>query len=275
MATRPDTGRAEAITPWPEAPARARGRRPGRHARPARRSSLVAHAAPGVAEPATPRARALLGARRAADAAAPPRSGDSPSRPRGGRDRPVEQPMPVADEAAEVVQDAEVVEDAEVVQSGRRRDRCRKPTWPKRTPRFSRRTPRRRGRASARGPWPMRRARYRPRSRPPEAPATGVSTWSSSSARPASASATAFSQKVNFLVVSGAALVVTGLSWRGAVGATRRIRPALGLLLSTTLRPGRPAEPRPGSRPSAGRSTSPRRREPRRRRPPSGRSWPP
>ncbi len=39
---------------------------------------------------------------------------------------------------------------------------------------------------------------------------TGVSTWSSSSARPASASATAFSQKVNFLVVSGAALVVTG-----------------------------------------------------------------
>jgi hypothetical protein len=45
----------------------------------------------------------------------------------------------------------------------------------------------------------------------PEAPvSTGVSTWSSSSARPASASATAFSQKVNFLVVSGAALVVTG-----------------------------------------------------------------
>ena len=50
-----------------------------------------------------------------------------------------------------------------------------------------------------------------PRSPHAEAPvSTGVSTWSSSSARPASASATAFSQKVNFLVVSGAALVVTG-----------------------------------------------------------------
>ena len=96
----------------------------------------------------------------------------------------MEQPTPVADEVAEVVQDAEVVEDAEVAQaddvanvqeadvrrSGRRGGR---------------------GRASARGP----RGRPQPRgagagrgARPRSAAGrrTGVSTWSSSPARPAS-----------------------------------------------------------------------------------------
>jgi hypothetical protein len=43
----------------------------------------------------------------------------------------------------------------------------------------------------------------------PPAPAPVVSTWSSTPARPATATSRA--HRVNFLVVSGAALVVTGL----------------------------------------------------------------
>jgi hypothetical protein len=51
----------------------------------------------------------------------------------------------------------------------------------------------------------------------PAAPATpasignGISTWSSTSSRPVSATGAHRPHKVSFLVVSGAALVVTGL----------------------------------------------------------------
>ena len=46
----------------------------------------------------------------------------------------------------------------------------------------------------------------------PVAPASnGVSTWSSASVRPGSATGASAATKVSFLVVSGAALVVTGL----------------------------------------------------------------
>jgi len=45
----------------------------------------------------------------------------------------------------------------------------------------------------------------------PVAPASAVTTWSSASSRPGSAAGADRPHKVNFLVVSGAALVVTGL----------------------------------------------------------------